>query len=182
MGVLPQSHLSEVSFVPACNVLEKWNALCDCCVQLMREGWKKYPWLSVAHVAWEKARYPWWDLTAWRFPKHIYKSLKLEVLLTQEETADSKLTLRKIIKSPVSSIFAFALLLKGCSLSVLWVLSCLSSDFAYTLFLGNYSFQSWPQGRQLERHIISSILSFTKFLSLGSCFWAKKNCDGDCRD
>lgn len=50
--VLPQSHLSEVSFLLACGALENWKAPCDCFVLVRREGWKKPPWLFVVYVAW----------------------------------------------------------------------------------------------------------------------------------
>lgn len=174
MGVLPQSHLSEVSFLLACNVLEKWNTLWLLCA--VNEGrFKIIPMTFCCTCSLRKHM-----LSMVRH--HSMKILKAYIQKFEtggfvDPGRNSRLQTgaqKKKNKSPVSSIFALALVLNGCSSPVLWVLSCLSSDFAYTLFLGNYSFQSWPQGRQLKSHIISSILSFTKFLSLGSCFWTKK--------
>ena len=161
-------------------MLKKWKALSDWYVLLVREGWKKLRWLSVARVAWEKPCYPWWDLIACKFSKHICKILNMKVLLTLEEIANSKPGLRK-----KNLLFHQYLLLL-----YRWMdAACLCCGFCCVSLLNLHTFYFWAIIVSRAGHRVGSwraALPPPSSLSLN--FWAwglafeQKFCDGDCRD
>lgn len=163
-GVLPQSHLSEISFLLAYGVLENGRALCDCFVLIRREGQKKPPWRFVVYVAWENTARP-------------HTTLILKAYMQKFETGGfvdpgrkSRFQTGAQGKKPlVPSIFAFALLMNGCSLPVSWFCPAhvlnLHKLYFWAIIISRPSCKVGSWG--------ASILSFTEFLSFGSCFWAE---------
>lgn len=84
-------------FIPSClgHTGKLKSSMWLLCVNKDASAEKKNPCLFVAYFAWENTCCLQRDLTVCWFLKHICKSLKLEVLLTLEEKADSKQKLRK---------------------------------------------------------------------------------------
>lgn len=168
MGVLPQSHLVR-GFIHSClqHAGKMKSSVCLLCV-IKEERLEKIPMTFCCTRCLRK------DMLSVARP---HSMLILKMYMQKFETGGFIDPGRKSrFRTGVQKKIACFINICSCfidewmRLACVVVLSCLSSEFACILFLGNYSFKSWLQGRQLKSHVISSILFFTEFLSLGSWF------------